>query len=249
VLALTGLVFTACDTGMDTPETPRPPSAPGGITAAANLDGIMVTWGAVEGAVKYKVYGTQDAETEKTLLATVNATVPYCIWTHGKEALNPQTDYRYTITALNAAGTESVPSAGFSIRTPAVPIGADPAREVYPTFERVGVDRVGTSITRYGGIVTLTWDPVPGAVFYKIYWTTDEGNYYGEDFVDGVYFPGELQVHYSGIVRAPATTYNVTDLTLTVDGKGHTFFFSITTVNMFGESDIGRSGVGGVYGQ
>jgi hypothetical protein len=239
ILALAGLGFIACDTGAETPaapETPKtvaPPSAPGGVTATTNIDGITVKWNAVTGAAEYKVYVMKGAETEKTLLATVNdVQLTSYTWTHAQSALSPRTDYRYTVTALNAAGTESAFSVRGFAATPSVPIGADPAREDYPTFDKVEVDRA--TISQSEGVITLTWDPVPGAVLYKIYWNMWN--------VEGV--GGEMDTHFAGLVRAPLTTCTVTGLTMTPDGRGHEVVFYITTVNMFGESDIARSSVG-----
>lgn len=120
------------------------PSAPVLAATATSYDRISLSWNAVNGAVKYNVYDANGIIAENITETSYVVT-----------GLNPETNYCYTVTAVNDKGEESDKSKSACATTKAAP--AFPA----PT-------NLQATVTN-GTTIGLTWDAVDGAVKYNIY--------------------------------------------------------------------------------
>ena len=128
----------------DGPTTPATPTLALGTTSS---DSIILSWATVTGAESYTLTrvgtgGASDVEvfSGDALTAT-------------DRGLTADTEYKYTITATNTAGT-SAPSVEFAARTAILPL---------PPTLRAGAG-AATPTT-----ITLEWDAVTGADSYVIY--------------------------------------------------------------------------------
>ena len=122
------------------------PNAPTNLKAEAiNATSIKLTWDAVENATSYKVYrGMIDlGEVFETTCIAVG--------------LSPETNYCFTVTALNEAG-ESAPSEQVCEETLEGSVTPDK-----PEAPKNLVAEATSPTT-----ITLTWDPVEGAIGYGI---------------------------------------------------------------------------------
>ena len=120
------------------------PSASVLAATATSYDRISLSWNAVNGAIKYNVYDANG-------LIAENVTETSYVVT----GLNPETNYCYTVTAVNDKGEESDKSNSACATTEAAP--AFPA----PTNLQATV--------KNGTTITLTWNTVDGAVKYNVY--------------------------------------------------------------------------------
>ena len=120
------------------------PAAPELTATATSYDRISLSWDPVDGAIKYNVYNGN------TLVAENVQGTSYVV-----TGLNPETNYCYTVTAVNDKGEESEHSNEACDKTEAAP--AFPA----PTNLQAEVTN--------GTTITLTWDAVAVAVKYNIY--------------------------------------------------------------------------------
>ena len=120
------------------------PSAPVLAATATSYDRISLSWNAVNGAIKYNVYDGNGIIAENIIETSYVVT-----------GLNPETNYCYTVTAVNDKGEESAKSEQACATTEAAP--AFPA----PTDLQATVTN--------GTTIGLTWDAVDGAVKYNIY--------------------------------------------------------------------------------
>lgn len=120
------------------------PAAPVLTATATSYDRISLSWNAVNGAVKYNVYDANGIIAENITETSYVVT-----------GLNPETNYCYTVTAVNDKGEESDKSKSACATTEAAP--AFPA----PT-------NLQATVTN-GTTIGLTWDAVDGAVKYNIY--------------------------------------------------------------------------------
>lgn len=109
---------------------------------------VSLAWNAVTGATLYKVYRAQGSDT--SVLIGQSTTTSY-VDTHVQEG----SGYTYTVTALNAAGLESLVSA-------AVTVAAIPAFTAPSAPTGLKVSEVGEST------VQLSWVVTDGATGYKI---------------------------------------------------------------------------------
>ena len=73
------------------------------------------------------------------------------------------------------------------------------------------------SATAGDGQVTLSWDSIPGATSYNIYWA---------------YYLGVSKTYNEGVISSATTTYTHTSLT-----NDTTYYYVVTTVHSGGESD------------
>ncbi len=110
----------------------------------------LISWGKVDGAVKYNIYRSTDGKTYKYLSYTTKLSC-----TNTKATVG--TKYYYMVTAVNANGVESDYSNAKSIL----------CRPVAPTI----------TMTRVSGKPKLSWNAVTGADKYYIYRSTDGKNY------------------------------------------------------------------------
>lgn len=122
------------------------PAAPVLAATALSHDRISLSWNAVDGAIKYNVYNGEGSRIAENITET-----SYVVTT----GLNPETNYCYTVTAINDKAEESAKSEQACATTKAAP--AFPA----PT-------NLQASVTN-GTTITLTWNTVDGAVKYNVY--------------------------------------------------------------------------------
>ena len=123
------------------------PAAPVLAAEALSHDRISLSWDAVNGAIKYNVY-----DGNGSLIAENITETPYVV-----TGLNPETNYCYTVTAVNDKGEESDKSNSACATTDAAPVFVFPA----PTNLKATVTN--------GTTITLTWNTVDGAVKYNVY--------------------------------------------------------------------------------
>ena len=126
------------------------------ITASnvAKTGKVQLTWDAVEGAVSYKVYRATSKEGRYSLMKTLSNTV----YTNTNATAGKY--YYYKVVAVAEDGSESAPS-NIVGRT------CDLAQPV-----------VTASNNTKTGKVKLTWEPVEGAVAYKVYRSTSKNGTY-----------------------------------------------------------------------
>ncbi|HEY6872691.1 MAG TPA: fibronectin type III domain-containing protein [Geobacteraceae bacterium] len=152
------LMFAGC--GGDSGSAPAPapttqatviPPPPTGVAATGGATQVTIRWEAAPGATSYNIYWSTIA-TSTVWHKIANATAPYV-----QTGLATGTTYYYMVTAVNSAG-ESLPSSQVFAWTNSLPTAP-------------------TMVVATGGVgqVTLTWNPVPGATSYNLYWSTDPG--------------------------------------------------------------------------
>lgn len=123
------------------------PAAPVLAAEALSHDRISLSWNAVNGAIKYNVY-----DGNGSLIAENITETSYVV-----TGLNPEINYCYTVTAINAKAEESEHSNEACATTDAAPVFVFPA----PT-------NLQATVTN-GTTITLTWNTVDGAVKYNVY--------------------------------------------------------------------------------
>lgn len=194
VLAICGLTLVGCDG--DTKKTPVTiPAAPAALTATAASGAVELAWTASAGATEYRVYRATatGALATKTFLDTANGTI------FTDTTVTNDTPYFYQVTATNSAGESGGSNEATATPTanlpPAAPTGL--AATVQPT------------------VVTLTWDDVPGASTYNVYWSTTSP----VTTTSGAQI-ASVTSPYLHTGRTPGTTY----------------YYVVTAVNAFGES-------------
>jgi len=121
---------------------------------------VQLSWNAVEGASKYRLYRQSSAQSSQELLG-VTAETAYTDTT-----ADVGFEYRYTVTALDDTGIESVASDALTLST------------IDPSVEKAAVpsNLVVQSINKNDA--TIAWDAVPHARMYNVYRSKT---------VDGVY--------------------------------------------------------------
>jgi hypothetical protein len=132
------------------------PSAPAGVTAAPGNAQMTIEWSPAQWATGYDIYWSTSpgvTTTNGTQIADVES--PYV-----QDGLVNGTAYYYIVTAVNSIG-EGVPS-GETSAMPTAPATAPAAPS-------------GVAATAADGEVVISWDPVPGATSYNIYWSTTLG--------------------------------------------------------------------------
>ena len=122
------------------------PAAPANLAATAlSHDRISLSWNAVNGAIKYNVY-----DGNGSLIAENITETSYVV-----TGLNPETNYCYTVTAINDKAEESEHSNKACATTDAAPVFPAPTN-------------LQATVTN-GTTITLTWNTVDGAVKYNVY--------------------------------------------------------------------------------
>nr|WBO79340.1 PA14 domain-containing protein [Streptomyces sp. SBE_14.2] len=116
------------------------PTAPGGLTAWSEPDGLDLNWSPVTGAASYRVYRSATPDGTYTRLATTTAA------THLDTTAAEGGTYTYRVTALDAAGNESARSTAVTARR----------ADLTPPPAVTGVE---VTPTEYG--FHVTWDPNP----------------------------------------------------------------------------------------
>ncbi len=127
------------------------PTAPANVTlgdAKVVTGGIQVTWNEADGAVKYKVYRKDAANTVWRVIATVTGT------SYTDKTAKIGTKYNYTVRGVGADG-----------------------KTLSPGFDRTGVSATISAPTNVklvgakavNGGIQVTWQQANGAVKYKVY--------------------------------------------------------------------------------
>ena len=114
------------------------------ITSCSPTDGgVRVTWNAVKGAVRYRLF-YQNGSSWKTIGTTADTSMNVAGLTAGRE-------YVYTVRVVDGSGSfiSGYDAQGFAYRYIAAPAVA--------------------SVAQTGEGVTLRWDAVPGAAAYRVY--------------------------------------------------------------------------------
>ena len=168
-------------------------AAAAGMTATAGKQNVTLTWPRVEGAVWYNLYwqriGTNATGTSKI----VNVTSPFV---HERLALGGT--YRYQISAGYTEGERDTGLTATATLAPGRP---------------QGIDLQATAQT-----VALQWEPVPGALHYRIYWNTS----------------GKVTTSDAAITATQAS-YNHQSLR-----PGARYFYRIAAQNDGGEGELSR---------
>ena len=148
------------------------PAAPDLAAEALSHDRISLSWNDVNGAVKYNVYDANGIIDENITETSYVVT-----------GLNPETNYCYTVTAVNDKAEESDKSNSACATTEAAP--------AFPAPTNLQASANGTTIT-------LTWNAVAGAEKYNVY--------IGSDVVEATYctytFMGNANTRYCFTVTA-----------------------------------------------
>ena len=178
----------------------------GNIPAASELvsGGVTLKWNEIKGAISYNVYGsTSPGVTKLNGNKFRNAPNPFTI-----TQLEPGKTYYFIVTAVTDSG-ESEESKELSYTAVMDQVGSIDFKNLFdkPIIEQ-------KSDTSKNKDVTLTWDNVPNATSYNIYWNDS---------------PGVTILNGKKIanVQNPHTIKGL---------KPGTYYFVVTAVNEFGES-------------
>ena len=154
---LTITVTSEGETGSGT-STNTPPAAPANISFVRDGTSTRLTWDAVSGADYYKIY--HDEFFDSGCRLTSSGSPSFCEELASRVTgtsyvhTNPDDDTNYYwVTACNSGGCSDIDS-----ENPATFIDTRPGGPTNISFVRDGTS------------VRLSWDPVSGADYYKIYW-------------------------------------------------------------------------------
>ncbi len=132
--------------------SPAAPEAPVASVKLNSSGNPVITWAAVEGAVRYQVFCAVGDGAYKRILTTANLKC-----THSKNVANATT-YSYKVCAIDANGYVSEDSSPVSVTTrPAAP--------------------AATVKLNASGNPVITWAAVEGAVRYQVYCAVGDGAY------------------------------------------------------------------------
>jgi fibronectin type 3 domain-containing protein len=146
------------------------PPAPAGLSIAEVTSGsISLSWTAVSGVSYYKIYRADSASGTYTQagLSDVNSYTNY--------ALTPNTTYYYKISAVNDTGESAQSGSVFGTTEAQTGGGTLPAA---PS----GLAVTGVS----AGTISLAWNTVSGAIYYRIYRATSSDGAYNQVGVNTV---------------------------------------------------------------
>lgn len=159
-MTIISLMLTGCGGSSSAPASATPstqatviPPPPTGVTATGGTAQAIIRWDAAPGATSYNIYWLKSpGGTNPVWTKITNANAPYV-----QTGLAAGAMYNYIVTAVNNAG-ESSPSSQVFAWTDSLPSA--------PTM---------VIATGGAGTVTLTWNPVPEATSYNLYWSTSPG--------------------------------------------------------------------------
>ena len=169
------IVFPPAASGL----TGGPPAAPLNLVASNGLytDKILLTWGIVSGAVKYKIYRNLNLLAETTGTLDTNNNIAY-----DDTSAVPGILYTYIVTAVNNTGESSQSNSDTGSRKLSVP------------------SSITVSQNTYKDKINLSWSTVNGAESYLLYRSA-------ENSTDNmVYLTETTNTHYTDI-NAPGAYY------------------------------------------
>lgn len=123
------------------------------VTAAAEPEGVRLTWDAVEGAVKYRAYFKSSSGDWKSMGETES---PEFV----DDDVYPGTEYTYAVRCIN--------SKGYSV--------SDLSDSVTATYKGVDTPQM-TLIENDPEGIRMQWEPVEGATLYRIYYKNSKGSW------------------------------------------------------------------------
>jgi len=131
-----------------------PLGVPTGVTATANSEnGITVSWSSITGATGYYIYRSTTASGTYDSIDTSEIT------SYADNFLSSGTTYYYKVVAYNSNVTSTQSNYAYATILPSMPTGV-------------------TAITNSVSSITVSWEPVTGAIGYYVYRsTTADGNY------------------------------------------------------------------------
>lgn len=155
------------------------------LTITGSDVAVSLSWTGTDDAVAYRVLRQSAAAAAPEVLGDATGT------TFTDTTADVGLEYTYTVLAVDAAGTESVPSNALEVTT----VDPDVEKAPVPTGLELGAVNKND--------VTLTWQPSDGALFYQVF--------RADPLPDGSTGPLEL------IGRAEAATYTDTTVLTTVE--------------------------------
>jgi hypothetical protein len=130
------------------PQAPQqPPAPPANVAAAPGIGTVTVSWSAVAGATKYKVYYAAGTTVDKTAACFGDAVSPKNV-----SGLSNGTVYAFAVSAVNTAGESNLSQIATTM-----PV-------VIPGAPVISAALAGDSI------VTVSWSPVALATSYNLYY-------------------------------------------------------------------------------
>jgi hypothetical protein len=193
LLAACALALGACSSGSSEPK--QPPEAPAGLVATPYNGAVGLAWSPSAGAATYSVHAADTSGLAPEAMALVASGLGGT--TFNAPAANGVIRY-FRVTAVNSAG--SSPGSNEASATPLATLA--PAA---PT---------GVSAAAGDGSVTISWDPVPGADDYVVYWSTAPGVTTGSSSLTAT--AGSAATH-GGLVNGTTYWYAVTSRIGTVN--------------------------------
>ena len=178
----------------------------GNIPPASSLVSgeAMLSWNEVRGAISYNVYASTSSGVTKLSGSKIrNTSNPFTI-----TQLQPGKTYYFIVTVVTDSG-ESEESKELSYTAVADKIGHIDFKDL---FEKSIQDH--KSSTSAKGNVTLTWDNVPNAIAYNIYWNDSPG----------------VTIRNGNKISRVKNPHTIKGL------KPGTYYFVVTAINEFGES-------------
>ena len=183
------LIFTFAQLGCSNPTSHGGggggvPSAPTGIWAqATSSDRIDIFWNPVSGAERYNVYRSYSSDGDYTYTGYIDAAYTGT-W---DDTLSPETVYYFKVSAENSNGESAKSTYAYDTTAQS---GSLPSP---------GNIRVSEKTSQR---VTLLWDAVPGATFYRLFRSTSPHGTY-EHLGNAADPPGAID--FDSI--SPSTTY------------------------------------------
>lgn len=146
-------------------------TTPSGVSAKANGSTVTISWNAVNGASKYKIYRSSSPSSGYSLISTVSQT--------NATDNNPLNGYNYYKVAAVNGSQESNLSSYASVN-----ISKDSSSSSKPSTP------TGLRAVQEGQTIIVSWNSVPNTYYYRLYYKTPSGD---ENFTN-VYAPNTSAV-------------------------------------------------------
>jgi hypothetical protein len=158
-MTIISLMLTGCGGSSTAPASATPPTQatvipppPTGVTATGGTAQAVIRWDAAPGATSYNVYELKSGTNPPVWTKFAGAPSPFV-----RTGLAAGAMYNYIVTAVNSVGESS------------------PSSQVFAWTDSLASAPATVIATGGAGQVTLTWDPVPEATSYNLYWSTTPG--------------------------------------------------------------------------